>query len=447
LFQIKTPLFTIALIAYVGTAFAQSPTDNSPYTRFGLGDLYNNRPVATIAQGGTAVTWANSCGANFANPAGLGSLDLTSYEIGIYGRYSQYSSAANSSTGATGGINNLSLSFPIFNPLNQLGLVKKRSWKWGMGFGLNPYSGIDYSIVQKDTISNFGPATRAYTGRGGLYQLQWANGIRIKNFQAGLSLGYLFGKSQYYRAIQFTSLSYAAGDVFTDDILYNGFSVRPGLQYELTLTQKRTDETDDDFRRRDKLHLIFGATANITPSMTAANTYNYSRRQNGLSEVVEEAENDKKTVVMPTTFTGGLRMTQDNNWSIAAEYETSNWSAYKNPLQNTQSFNDIWALRVGGEWTPNYKSFGNYWNRVSYRAGYIMGTDPRVILSKQITNSAVTFGMGFPVRLPRGLPSFVNVGVEVGKQGAVDLIQQNYSKLTLGFSLNDNTWFFHRKFD
>ncbi len=447
MFQLKTALFTIALIAGVGTTFAQSPTDNSPYTRFGLGDLYNNRPVAVLSQGGTAVTWTNTCAANFANPAALGSLDLTSYELGVNGRYSKYSSASDYSAGATAGINNLSLSFPIFNPLNQLGLVKKRTWKWGMGIGLNPYSGIDYNIVQKGTDPGFGSTTRVYTGRGGLYQLQWANGFRFKELQVGISLGYLFGKSQYYRAIQFNDLPYSTSDIFSDDVLYSGISVRPGIQYELTLTKKRTDETDDDFRRRDKLRLVMGATASLIPSMTAANTYSYSRRQNGANEVVEEATNDKKAVTMPTTLTGGLRLTQDNNWSIAAEYEAANWGDYKKPFQTTETFANTWAFRAGGEWTPNYKSFGNYWNRVSYRAGYMMGTDPRVILSQQITNSAITFGMGFPVRLPRGLPSFVNLGVEVGKQGAKDLIQQDYAKLTLGFSLNDNTWFFHRKFD
>ena len=443
----KTHILSIALLASATAAFAQNPTDNSPYTRFGLGDLYSNAPVSTLATGGTSVTWSNNCAANFANPAALGALDLTSYEIGIHGRYSKYTSSTASSQGGTGGINNLSLSFPIFNPLNELGLVKKRGWKWGMGLGLSPYSGIDYNIVQKGSIDGFGATTRTYTGRGGLYQLQWANGFKVKNFQAGVSLGYLFGKSQYFRAIQFTDLPYAASDVFYDEVLYSGFAIKPGLLYNFTLTQKRADETEDDFHRRDKLHLIVGATANVIAGATTSDTYVYARRANNVNEVVAEASNDKKELTMPTTLTGGLRLTQDNNWSLAAEYETANWSTYNNPLQPDDKLANTTALRVGGEWTPNYKSFGSYWNRVSYRAGYIMASDPRVIFSKQITKTAFTFGMGMPVRLPRGLPSFVNVSAEIGKQGAENLIQQDYAKLTLGFSLNDNTWFYHRKFD
>jgi hypothetical protein len=142
-----------------------------------------------------------------------------------------------------------------------------------------------------------------------------------------------------------------------------------------------------------------------------------------------------------------LRLTQDNNWSVATEYETTNWETYSNPLQTGEKLANTSILRAGVEWTPNYKAFGSYWSRVAYRAGYITGTDPRVIKTAQITNSAFTFGLGLPVRLPRGLPSFVNLGVEVGQQGAKDLIKQDYAKLTLGFSLNDNTWFYHRKFD
>ncbi len=447
MFKIKAHFLTIAILASATAVFAQLPTDNSPYTRFGLGDLYSNAPVASLAQGGTGVTWSHNCAGNFANPAALGSMDLTAYEIGVTGRYSQYSSALANSTGATVGINNLSLSFPIFNPLNQIGLVKKRSWKWGMGLGLNPYSGIDYNIVQKDTLDGIGPTTRSYFGRGGIYQLQWANGFKYKNIQAGIAFSYLFGKSLYYKTIQFNSLSYAASDLFNDDILYNGLVIRPGAQYDITLTQKRADETEDDYRRRDKMHLILGATANIVATATASNTYTYARRQNNINETVDQATNNKSELTLPSTYTGGVRLQQDNNWSIAAEYENANWSVYKNDLQKGDSLANTTALRFGGEWTPNYKSFGSYWSRVSYRAGYIMTTDPRVVKGTQLSKSAVTFGLGLPVRLPRGLPSFVNVSVELGKMGAKDLIQQDYAKLTLGFSLNDNTWFYHRKFD
>ncbi len=447
MFKIKTHFFTFAILASATAVFAQSPTDNSPYTRFGLGDLYSNASVASLAQGGTAVTWMNNCGSNFANPAALGSMDLTAYEIGVTGRYSQYKSDLASSAGATAGINNLSLSFPIFNPLNQIGLVKKRTWKWGMGLGLNPYSGIDYNIVQKSVVDGAGITNRSYSGRGGIYQLQWANGFKYKNIQAGIAFSYLFGKSSYTRTITFSDLPYAASDVFVDDILYNGLAIRPGAQYDFTLTPKRADETDDDYRRRDKMHLILGATANITTTATASNTYTYSRRANSINEIVAQANNAKTPLTLPSTYTGGARIQQDNNWSVAAEYETSNWSTYKNPLQPGDSLANTSALRFGGEWTPNYKSFGSYWSRVSYRAGYIMASDPRVVKGEQLSKNAITFGLGLPVRLPRGLPSFVNVGVELGKVSAKDLIQQDYAKLTLGFSLNDNTWFYHRKFD
>ena len=430
------------------TASAQTPTaDNSPYTRFGLGDLYSNNPVASLAQAGTAVTWSSPYAANFANPAALGSLNLTAYDIGVYGRYSTYSSANANSAGATAGLNNFSLAFPIFNPINEIGLVKKRVWHWGMGVGISPYAGVDYNITEERTLENIGTTKRVYSGSGGMYQLQWANGFRYKNIQAGLSLGYLFGKTRYRRDLEFQDLVYIASNRFEDNVLYSGATIMPGVQYDYVIDKKKADETDDDFRRRDKLRLVAGATANIITGVTVSDTYIYARVENRVAEIVAQADNEKLAMTMPTTLTGGLRLQKDNNWSIAAQYETANWSVYQNPLQEDQELRNAMTIRLGGEWTPNYKAFGSYWSRVSYRAGVLTATDPRVVKDEQMTNKAVTFGVGLPVRLPRGLPSFVNIGVELGEQGTPSAIKQSYTKLTFGVSLNDNTWFLHRKFD
>ena len=59
----------------------------------------------------------------------------------------------------------------------------------------------------------------------------------------------------------------------------------------------------------------------------------------------------------------------------------------------------------------------------------------------------VTFGMGMPIILPRQGKSFINLGFEVGKQGFADSLEETFFKFNLGFTLNDDTWFFKRKFN
>ena len=59
----------------------------------------------------------------------------------------------------------------------------------------------------------------------------------------------------------------------------------------------------------------------------------------------------------------------------------------------------------------------------------------------------MTLGFGLPVVLPRQQLSFINFAVEAGQFGLADQLRENYVKIQVGFTLNDNTWFFKRKFN
>ena len=59
----------------------------------------------------------------------------------------------------------------------------------------------------------------------------------------------------------------------------------------------------------------------------------------------------------------------------------------------------------------------------------------------------LTLGMGFHIVRPREQSSHVNFAVEVGRYGHPDAINETYVKMAIGFTLNDNTWFYKRKFN
>lgn len=85
--------------------------------------------------------------------------------------------------------------------------------------------------------------------------------------------------------------------------------------------------------------------------------------------------------------------------------------------------------------------------RVRYRAGAYYRQDPREINGKNLDDIGVTLGFGFPLILPRQQTSFVNAAFEIGKIGTDSPIEETYYKLTVGFTLNDNTWFYKRRFE
>ena len=67
-----------------------------------------------------------------------------------------------------------------------------------------------------------------------------------------------------------------------------------------------------------------------------------------------------------------------------------------------------------------------------------------IINNKSINDLAITAGFGLPII---GVFSNVNIGVEYGKRGttAANLVEENYTNITIGFSLNDK-WFQKKRF-
>jgi hypothetical protein len=59
----------------------------------------------------------------------------------------------------------------------------------------------------------------------------------------------------------------------------------------------------------------------------------------------------------------------------------------------------------------------------------------------------LTLGLGLPLKLPRGMPSFMNLGFEAGQLSSSNSLNETYYKLNIGFTLNDNTWFYKQKFN
>jgi hypothetical protein len=104
-------------------------------------------------------------------------------------------------------------------------------------------------------------------------------------------------------------------------------------------------------------------------------------------------------------------------------------------------------VAAGLEYIPDNLSYNRYLKRVRYRVGGYYRQDPRSLNDKQLTDIGATFGLGFPLILPRQQTSFVNLSLEAGKMGAGSAISETYIRMTLGFTFNDNSWFFKRRFE
>ena len=426
-----------------------NPIINSPYSRYGLGDFNPQYFAAQGGMGGLSAAFHDPFHLNVLNPASLSRLDATAFEVGIDARYSNLSAEGASENLWSGNITYLALGFPLINPINEVLDRKDTKLGLGMAFALQPYTTVGYNIETTEQTPVVGQNTNFLKGKGETYRLSWSNGIRYGGLSGGLTLGYNWGTIENSRVVRFDSLELSYITEFLDEFTMTGFFWRFGLQY----THEFQELNEKGEREPSGKRLIFGLHGNST------NTFNteairFGQRINtsfGIDRTIVDTLFNEIGVEgngqLPAVLTAGISYQRVNKLRLGVEMDFQRWSGYRNDAREDQNLSDAWQLRVGGEFIPDYLSYNSYLERVRYRLGAFYGNDPRVFGGEQLLNYGLSFGLGFPIILPRQRTSFIDFTVEAGQFGLSDALQETYINMTLGFTLNDNTWFFKRKFN
>ncbi len=442
---------TFCFLALATLSFAQ-PKDNAPYSRFGLGNFVNQYFASAAGMGGLSATYADPFHANILNPASFGHLTTTVFEVGVFGERTNLQSGDQSQTIWSGNLNYLSLGFPLQNTLNSILERKVKPLKWGMNIAMIPYTQIGYDVQ----IEGVNPGNDTldiltiYQGTGGTNRLIWSNGFKYGNLSGGFNLGFLFGKLERSRFSIYENLEATFDPRFIDDININGFIWNVGFQYRFLLNQKELDRNDGIGNRKS---IVVGAYGNSKTGFSTTsnklrigiNSRYGAQGFDTLLNVQNVSENGK----LPAEFTGGLMYEHQNKMRLGIEYSFGKWSEYVNeatgegtsegtPLSDSKRFS------AGVEWIPNATSYNNYFKRIRYRAGFVYQDDPRLA---DLKNIGASIGFGLPLILPRQQTSFINIAFELGKFGISDSIEETYFRTTVGFTMNDNSWFFKRKFN
>lgn len=90
----KTLSIVIVLISacFSGAIAQEKPREFSPYSRFGIGDLADPHFGAVSHLGGIAAAFTDRNQLNADNPASLGALRSTAFEVGVSTKYTTLSS-------------------------------------------------------------------------------------------------------------------------------------------------------------------------------------------------------------------------------------------------------------------------------------------------------------------------------------------------------------------
>jgi hypothetical protein len=442
-------LFSLTLLVSLAAFGQNTPSINSPYSRYGIGNVNSTDFAALQSMGGISSAYNNPYQLNITNPASLSYLNYAVFETGAYAEYKSLSSQStlNPVGNWSGNISHFALAFPLKNQLNRLSERKKSPFSNAMAFGLMPYSTIGYDIESSSVLPDIGQVTYQYIGEGGSYQAFLAASSKYKGLSIGGHLGYIFGNSRNERAVFFNDLDFSFTDVLREEYSMRGFTFRLGAQYEYIIGKVEEEDAKERAKRPRLTFGIHGNTVNsidISGNSISARTSSFYTGSN-LDTILSSVERTG-TLQLPSELGVGVVYSKLMHWKIGVDYKMTNWSGYDNEL-NPENLENAWRAAIGGEYIPKYNSYNKYGQRLRYRAGFHYGTDPRVVSGEQLTNMGLTVGVGFPLVLPRGVPSFVNLGLEVGQLAAPDLISENYFKINVGFTLNDNTWFYKQKFN
>lgn len=427
-FKSSALLFSIVLISSLASA-----QENNVLTRFGIGELKNPSSANLRGWGGLSCAYNSNRNYNNNNPAALGYLKMSTFQFAAFGDF--LSVKTNSASGKFGysSPEYLSLAVPL----------KKN--KAGLALGLQSMSRVNYDIRQINDTSEFiGSSFNAYTGSGGTYKVFLASGIRIKNLSLGLKANYLFGTLKYVNILFLTdSAVNAYYSRSQESKSFGALILEGGIQFQ------------HEFKNKNRLSL--GANGNLQSNLSAHHDLLFERLfyANSVLTANDTVYNQSDVagdVILPMQIGVGFifsKMKEVQNekwaaWSVGAQVNYGSWSNYKSFGEVDSSVNKL-KISIGAELNPGKGFYDSYFKNISYRIGGYTGVNYISLNGNNVSEKAITLGLGLPVRRNA---SELNLSFDVGTCGNLSQnnLQQFFVKGTFAITLSD-FWFVKRKFE
>lgn len=419
--NVKSLLCSLGFLSLAYTSFSQ---DNSPYSRFALGNLRPSENVAFKGMASVCLADDNPLIANPSNPATYAGLKMTSYQVAVDATLLTIKNSLTSYRTGGATLTYVNIGFPV-------------SKKTGMSFGLMPQTRSKYSLSEIKDLG-FTTATNSYYGGGGLQRIYAGIGHKIGWLSGGINLGYTFGNLVNTTESSFTDSNKLLSNNITGRTTYNGLFWQAGLAFTYDIKK------DHSFKA--------GISYSGNQSLRANNeTYwqSFIGNVNDPSYVakIDSNSNVKGTAKLPATLGMGIQYRSGDYWQIGLDVLRSAWSTFTR-YNNADSTGNYMSIRLGGAITPDVNSVTNYWKKMTYRAGIYTGQDIFQFGNQAIRANGITIGVGYPVRRTNLSIGQINASFDVGQRGttANGLLSERYSKFSVGFTFNDK-WFIKRRYD
>lgn len=419
----------IILIFFFTEVFSQARV-GSPYTRYGIGDVYNTSQSRNKSLGGLGFTLPYRNNIDFMNPALTSNIDSLTFifDFGFEGG-SRFYYVANPP---------ISMVKSDYNLTHLLFGFSTTKW-WKISAGLLPLSNVGYNISALDSAFSV-PKTYMYSGNGGVNRIFINNAFVIhENFRLGVLAGYNFGKIYQSNGIKFDGSDGGLLNVIElNSIRISDFSFETGLFFKKKFTENN----------KIMFGLVYGHNNNFTAYRSTIIYNTLSKGSSSIQDTIYQSDSEKGTVGLPQKIGGGIGFYFDEKFYIGIDYINQNW---KNTtfLGNTDTLSNSSFVSLGTEYVPagSNKNPLRYSRSIIYRGGVYFNQSFFKFsgVEHPINDFGISFGLGLPIK--RSKTSF-NLSLQIGQRGSLknQLIKENYFIMGLSFNLAD-TWFVKSKFD
>ncbi len=384
----KLVLSWLTISTFSGLLYAQ----NLPYSKYGLGTLYDPEFTNLRSWGGLSAAFHSPFSINFANPASYSDIKLATLDAGAFVSLLRLNTVDTAVSFADGSVANLAMGFP---------LIKNKA---GISIGISPYSRVSYSITQEnDSSAAFG---RSFN----LFQPETLNAFNTRRQEYRRLGDFLFDGGVQYR------IGFGKEKLYFLDL-----GVAGNLQTDIRAT-------------RDLIYDRFTYTDNAGNSISSVNPL----------DTIFSALDEKGQVTIPGAISAGAIFSKQYHYSVGANFKYTMWSNFKSFGESDQT-SDTWKFSLGSEFIPDYKSYQQYWKVISYRAGISYGQNYVDINDNKLRQFTASVGAGLPLRRSFSQVSLAAEWLHIGFLND-NPVTASYFRLTAGFTFNDK-WFQKRKFD
>ena len=421
----KLALGVLSTLLLISEGFGQN--SSSTYSGLGIGEFNYGGQIQNQGMGGLGISFGTGWSANAVNPALTTRNTIFNFQASLNYKRIDVANDTESSLVDGGGLSYLAISLPV------------KTGKFTAGMGLGQISSINYRLKVDSPIANSALIANNYLeGDGGISEAYVNFGYLVaKNLSIGVHGSYLFGSSiRSNQLLVFDQKGVEVGRAseYYERISVSDVALKVGAHYFFKTSEK------------SNLHLgaiyqTFGdvngtAFAKLAPIGQAS-----SPKTDG--DLI--ANNEKGNIYLPSRYGFGVSYEKNNKFVIGLEGQMQDFAQYRNFFGEPLSLQAAQKVGLGFQIVPDFTDFDKLLNRSTYRMGLEWMRTPYFINQTTINDIGINFGTSIPVNQL----SLVNMAMKLGRRGTVDngLIREAYLNFSLGFSLNDNSWFYKRVFE